>query len=72
MTKRYLSRNEGACVQCTACVGQCRTSALAVERPSFTVRLDVSKCTACGRCVDACGYRALGLAARALEKAGAA
>jgi heterodisulfide reductase subunit A-like polyferredoxin len=72
MTKRYPSRNEGACVECTACVGQCRFGALSIARPGFTVRLDVSKCTACGWCVDACGYRALGLVARALERAGAA
>jgi heterodisulfide reductase subunit A-like polyferredoxin len=72
MTKKYLSRDEGACVECTACTAQCQRGALSIARPGFTVRLDVSKCTACGRCVDACGYRALGLAAGALEGAGAA
>ena len=72
MTKRHLSKDARACVECTACVGQCRYGALAVARPGYTVRLDLSKCTACGWCVDACGYGALGLAARALERAGAA
>jgi len=72
MAKRTLNKDQGACVECTACAGQCRFGALSIARPGFTVRLDVSKCTECGRCVDACGYRALGLAAGALERAGAA
>jgi len=72
MTKRYLWKDEDACVECTACAAQCSKGALSIARPGFTVKLDVSKCTACGRCVDACGYRALGLAAPALERAGAA
>ena len=72
MSKRCLNKDDGACVECTACVAQCRFGALSVARPGFTVRLDASKCTACGRCVDSCGYRALGLAACALVRTGAA
>jgi heterodisulfide reductase subunit A-like polyferredoxin len=72
MAKRSLYKDETACVQCTACAGQCRYGALEVVRPSFTVRLDPSRCTACGWCVDACGYGALGLEACALQRAGAA
>ena len=72
MTKRILCKDEGACVDCTACVAQCRPGALSIARPSFTVRLDPSKCAACGRCVDACGYGALELAPGALARAGAA
>jgi heterodisulfide reductase subunit A-like polyferredoxin len=72
MRKTYVKRDAGACVECTACVAQCRFGALAISRPEHTVRLDAARCTACGWCVDACGYRALGLARCALEKAGAA
>ena len=64
MAARHLSRIDGACVECTACVAQCRAGALSVARPSFTVQLDVSRCAACGRCVDACGYGALELVPR--------
>lgn len=64
MAKRTLNKDGGACVECTACVAQCRAGALTVARPSFTVRLDASRCAACGRCVDACGYGALELVLR--------
>jgi len=72
MATRHLTRVDGACVECTACVAQCRSGALSIARPTYTVRLDVSRCSACGWCVDACGYGALELVPRRRRRAGAA
>ncbi len=72
MRRERLNRDSGACVDCTACVAQCRSGALTVERPAQRVALDAAACTACGRCVEACGYGALALVPLPAAERGAA
>jgi anaerobic carbon-monoxide dehydrogenase iron sulfur subunit len=67
-----LNKDPISCVDCTACVAQCRFGALSVVRPSHRVVLDASACTSCGRCIDACGYGALALVPLPAAERGAA
>lgn len=41
-----------ACIGCSACVRACEFGAVTVE--NFLATIDADKCTACGKCVDAC------------------
>jgi ferredoxin len=49
---------EESCVHCTACTGQCPTSALSVDSVAL-LHFDAAACIACEQCVPACGYGAL-------------
>jgi len=44
------------CVRCHdhPCVDVCPTGALVFDKEKFIVRVNESKCTLCGKCVDAC------------------
>jgi ferredoxin len=67
-----ITKSAVACVECTACAGRCTSGALKVARPGYVVSFDEEACTGCGRCVDACGYRALELVRCAGRRRGAA
>lgn len=41
-----------ACIGCSACVRACEFGAVKVE--NFLATVDSEKCTACGKCIDAC------------------
>ncbi len=47
------------CTHCGACVAQCPTDALYVEKKTRRVVLDSEKCVACQACVPACPYSAI-------------
>lgn len=61
LASRKLIRDEEACVECGACVGQCRSGALFTDRISGCVLFDRAVCVSCRLCVPACSYRALRL-----------
>jgi Fe-S-cluster-containing hydrogenase component 2 len=44
------------CVQCPdyPCVEACPTNALSINKETSAVEVDKEKCTACGKCIDAC------------------
>ncbi len=50
----FVSRDEELCTHCTACVGQCPTEALSVDRETMQVSFDPEMCIACGMCKDVC------------------
>lgn len=56
---RRILRDPDACVDCGACVGQCKTRALAVDRATYSVVLDSARCNACGLCIEACPFAAI-------------
>jgi carbon-monoxide dehydrogenase iron sulfur subunit len=47
------------CVQCEdyPCVKSCPVDALSVSKKTAAVLVDVDKCIACGKCIDACPGR---------------
>lgn len=47
------------CAQCTdyPCVASCSFYALSVDAETSAVRVDKERCTACGRCIEACPGR---------------
>jgi len=54
---RGISRDEGICTHCGACVSVCPVSAITVS--DHRVEFNPDKCIACGACVDACPFRAI-------------
>jgi ferredoxin len=56
---RRIVRVPDACVDCGACVGQCKTGALTVDPTTYRVLFDLERCSACGLCVEACPFSAL-------------
>lgn len=55
----FVSWDEDQCSHCTACVGQCPTHALSVDRESMQVSFDAGLCCACGLCVGICPMGAM-------------
>ncbi|MDJ0763375.1 MAG: NIL domain-containing protein [Myxococcota bacterium] len=51
--------DEDRCVHCTACVGQCPSSAFTVEQETYQVTYDAARCIACELCIPACSYGAV-------------
>lgn len=48
-----------ACIGCSACVRACEFGAVKVE--NFLATVDETKCTACGKCVDACPQKIISI-----------
>lgn len=55
----YVSWDKDRCSHCTACVGQCPTHALSVDRESMLVSFDSDICIACGICQNICPMGAM-------------
>jgi L-aspartate semialdehyde sulfurtransferase ferredoxin len=49
------------CVDCTACIPLCPTSALEQDPKTLEVRFIKEKCIACGICIKACSYKAMSI-----------
>jgi ferredoxin len=62
--------DEERCVHCTACVGQCPSSAFTVEPETQRVVYDAKACIACELCIPACSYGAVKSISDNLRKAG--
>ncbi len=56
---RNLVWDEEACSHCGACVGQCPSSAFAIDSATGRIGFDSEKCIACGLCIPACAYKAI-------------
>jgi L-aspartate semialdehyde sulfurtransferase ferredoxin len=56
-----VSRNEGRCTSCGACVTVCPVGAFEYEKGTMAVRFKSEKCVACGACLKACPPRAMEL-----------
>ena len=50
---------EDRCTGCTACVPNCPTQALDVDRRSWNVSFDPEKCIVCFSCLETCIYQAM-------------
>lgn len=57
--EKEIRRLEERCTSCTACVPHCPTRALDVDRGSWQVSFDASKCVVCLSCLEVCIYRAM-------------
>ena len=60
MDKR-ISRDEGLCFSCGACVSICPVMCFSYDPETWEVNIDNSKCIACGACVNSCARHALSL-----------
>ncbi len=49
------------CVDCTACIPLCPTSALEQDPDTLEVKFNKEKCIACGICINVCSYRAMNI-----------
>jgi len=56
-----VTRNEGRCTHCGACVTICPTGAFELDPATRRVSFDNEKCLACGICIKACPPRAMEL-----------
>jgi ferredoxin len=56
-----VSRNEGRCTACGACVTVCPAGAFEYETGTMAVKFNNAKCVACGLCIKACPPRAMEL-----------
>lgn len=56
---RNLVWDDQTCVHCGACVGHCRTGALAFDPETLRVVYDPERCLGCGLCIPACGFGAI-------------
>lgn len=54
-----VTRNEGRCTHCGACVTVCPAGAFIVDHGTQIVSFDNAKCIACGLCIPACPSRAM-------------
>lgn len=55
----FVGWDEDRCSHCTACVGQCPTHSLSVDRESMQVSFDPAICIACGLCTSVCPMGAM-------------
>lgn len=51
--------NDELCVHCGACAGVCPPEAFTLNRESYRVEFDLSRCILCQLCVQACCYGAV-------------
>ncbi|MBW2368957.1 MAG: 4Fe-4S binding protein [Deltaproteobacteria bacterium] len=58
---KEIRHREEVCTSCTACVPQCPTAALDVDRESWLVSFDADKCVVCLSCLDTCIYKAIAI-----------
>jgi ferredoxin len=56
---KHLVWSAERCTHCGACVGQCTSSAFAVDPATFEVVFDAARCIACELCIPACAYGAV-------------
>ena len=56
-----VTRNEGRCTHCGACITICPTDAFELEPSTRQINFYNEKCIACGLCVKACPPRAMEL-----------
>ncbi len=56
-----VTRNEGRCTHCGACITICPTGAFELEALTRQINFYDEKCIACGLCVKACPPRAMEL-----------
>ena len=56
-----VTRNEGRCTHCGACITICPTGAFELEPSTRQINFYNEKCIACGLCVKACPPRAMEL-----------
>ena len=56
-----VTRNEGRCTHCGACITICPTGAFELESSTRQINFYNEKCIACGLCVKACPPRAMEL-----------
>jgi len=56
-----VTRNEGRCTHCGACITVCPTGAFELEPLTRRVNFLDEKCLACGLCIKACPPRAMEL-----------
>ena len=52
------------CASCTACLPHCPTQALEVDRESWYVSFEPTKCILCLSCLEVCIYRAISVKER--------
>ena len=64
-TEPQVMHKESVCVSCRECEKICRTHAVNFESGSWAI--DRQKCTACGKCADACLSQALSVNGKAME-----
>ena len=54
-----VTRDDGRCTHCGACITICPTEALYIDKSTMKVVFDSDKCIACELCVKACPPRAM-------------
>jgi len=54
-----VTRNEGRCTHCGACITICPTDAFELDPSTRLISFDHEKCVACGVCIKACPPRAM-------------
>lgn len=60
--EREIYKNDNICIHCGACTSLCPTKALYIDRNTWEVLFDITKCTACEFCILACPVRAIEIA----------
>jgi L-aspartate semialdehyde sulfurtransferase ferredoxin len=56
---RRIIWNQETCTSCGACIPQCPSHALTLDKDNHDVNFDHDKCIACFFCIPACPYNAL-------------
>ncbi|MFH0910218.1 MAG: 4Fe-4S binding protein [Planctomycetota bacterium] len=56
---KFIGWDKERCSHCTACVGQCPTHALSVDRATMQISFDPDICIACGLCKNVCPMSAM-------------
>ncbi len=51
---KRLNWKEEACIHCGACTAVCFSGALSMDRESWQLQVDATRCTACELCIKAC------------------
>lgn len=54
-----IKRREEKCIHCTACIPNCPTKALDVDRETMDVFFTKDRCIVCELCVTVCPYNAM-------------
>lgn len=56
---REIKWHETSCTHCSACIPQCPTNALSINRSSMMIAFNKTRCIACELCIPACPFSAL-------------